>query len=73
MYYRFYISNIYNNYFFQKYLLIILGSMLFAYLYNAHIEVIILYAHSRTIQIFYDYINFKAFYRNIFIFIIFKK
>ena len=43
--------------FFQRYLLIISRSMLFAYFYNAHIKVIILYAHSRTIQIFYDYYN----------------
>ena len=43
--------------FFQRYLLNISKKMLFAYFHNAHIRQIVLYAHSRTIQIFYDYYN----------------
>ena len=43
--------------FFQKYLLNISEKMLLTYFYNSHVRQILLYAHSRTIQILYDYYN----------------
>ena len=43
--------------FYQRYILNVSKQMLFAYFHNANIRQILLYAHSRTIQIFYDYYN----------------
>ena len=43
--------------FFKQHLLDVSQKMLFTYFYNAHTRQIILYAHSRTIQIFFDYYN----------------
>ena len=41
--------------FYRKYLINISEKMLYSYFYNAHTRVILLYAYSRTIQIFFDY------------------